>query len=89
LAQKLLSDTIVVLKGLSLLRKIRQLKADLRRAGFVEHADRGKGGHGMWFHPVVTGVSVNLSGRDGDDAQPYQERQVRDAIVQVSEETSS
>ncbi|MBA3415976.1 MAG: type II toxin-antitoxin system HicA family toxin, partial [Chloroflexia bacterium] len=32
-------------------RKIRQLESDLRRAGFVERTDRGKGSHRVWTHP--------------------------------------
>lgn len=63
-------------------RKIRQLKADLRRAGFVL-TDRGKGSHEVWEYPAVTIASVTLSGRDGADARPYQERDVRLAIESV------
>ena len=59
-------------------RKVRQLAADLRRAGFVEDTDRGKGSHRVWEHP--TGVRVGLAGRSGGDAQDYQEKQVREAI---------
>jgi predicted RNA binding protein YcfA (HicA-like mRNA interferase family) len=62
-------------------RKIRQLKADLRRAGFVEVPRRGKGSHTIWKHRQ-TGAQVNLAGADGSDAQQYQEREVRDAITQ-------
>ncbi len=61
-------------------RKIRQLKQDLRRAGFRQVPGRGKGDHSWWEHPAVPDYPVNLDGRDGDDAQPYQERQVRGAI---------
>jgi predicted RNA binding protein YcfA (HicA-like mRNA interferase family) len=64
-------------------RKLRQLKADLRKAGFIEESDRGKGSHGRWIHPEVTGSSVHLSGHDGDDARHYQERNVREAIAKV------
>jgi predicted RNA binding protein YcfA (HicA-like mRNA interferase family) len=61
-------------------RKIRQLKADLRRAGFAEQTGRGKGSHSLWVNPRLTGVTVVLAGQDGDDAKTYQERQVRAAI---------
>ncbi len=64
-------------------RKLRQLQADLRKAGFVEESDRGKGSHGRWMHPEVAGSSVHLSGHDGDDARHYQERSVREAIAKV------
>ena len=63
-------------------RKIRQLKADLRKAGFVERP--GKGSHTNWAHPLVPN-SVTLSGHDGDDAKTYQEKSVREALEQLSE----
>jgi len=61
-------------------RKIRELKADLRRAGFVMRP--GKGSHTRWQHPLL-GRQVTLSGGNGDDAQRYQERQVRTALETV------
>ena len=61
-------------------RKLRQLRSDLRRAG-LELTDRGKGSHEVWEHPDVPDASVTLSGHDGDDAKPYQERDVRRAIA--------
>jgi predicted RNA binding protein YcfA (HicA-like mRNA interferase family) len=57
-------------------RKIRLLIADLERAGFVNRG--GKGSHRNFIHP--TGARVTLSGNPGNDAQPYQERQVRRRI---------
>jgi predicted RNA binding protein YcfA (HicA-like mRNA interferase family) len=60
-------------------RKIRELKADLRQAGFTEVKGRGKGSHTVWTHPKYKGI-VTLSGQDGDDADRYQEKQVRAAI---------
>lgn len=62
-------------------RKIRELKADLRRAGFVEVPRRGKGSHAIWKH-AASGAQVNFAGADGSDTQHYQEREVRDAIIQ-------
>ena len=61
-------------------RKIRQLKSDLRDAGFVELPGRGKGSHTVWAHPEHTDVTVTLSGQDGEDAKRYQESQVIEAI---------
>ncbi len=55
-------------------RKIRELKADLRRAGFVEQS--GNGSHTGWRHPLLPD-KVTLAGNDGDDAKPYQEKQLR------------
>jgi predicted RNA binding protein YcfA (HicA-like mRNA interferase family) len=54
-------------------RKIPQLKAELRHAGFILH--RAKGSHTRWVHPSITDYVV-ISGNDGDDAKPYQERDV-------------
>ena len=59
-------------------KKIRQLKGMLRKAGFKQRP--GKGSHTRWWHPKVPAVKVTLSGNDGDDAKPYQEQQVEDAI---------
>ena len=57
-------------------RKVRQLIADLEKAGFVSRG--GKGSHRNYLHP--TGARVTLSGQSGQDALPYQERQVRRQI---------
>ncbi|MDE0018236.1 MAG: type II toxin-antitoxin system HicA family toxin [Candidatus Poribacteria bacterium] len=54
-------------------RKIRQLISDLRKAGFINI--RGKGSHRTYEHP--TGLIVVISGNLGDDAKPYQEKQVK------------
>jgi hypothetical protein len=56
-------------------RKIRELRADLRRASFVWRP--GKGSHGVWTHPLHPDVRISLAGNDGDDAKEYQERDVR------------
>ncbi len=61
-------------------RKIRELKAELRRAGFAVRP--GKGSHTVWKHPLGQ-QRVTLAGGDGDDAQGYQERQVRAALDEV------
>jgi predicted RNA binding protein YcfA (HicA-like mRNA interferase family) len=64
-------------------RKIRQLKSDLRKLGFVENSRGGKGSHGKWTHPLLPGLTVVLSGQDGDDAAPYQERDLRNALKRL------
>lgn len=64
-------------------RKIRQLKADLKRAGFILRPERGKGSHSTWAHPAVAGTTVVLSGKDGNDAKSYQERDVHAALEKV------
>lgn len=70
----------VTLRGVP--RKIRQLVADLERAGFVR-VPGGKGSHRKFRHPTLSG-SLILSGQDGDDAHHYQEKQVRNAIREAS-----
>lgn len=66
-------------------RKIRQLKADLRRAGFVLDPRRGKGSHTVWVHEHDPAIDVVVSGHDGADAKYYQEREVREAIARAEE----
>jgi len=64
-------------------RKIRQLKADLRKAGAYQVAQEGS--HTKWKHPLVEVSTLILSGHDGDDAKPYQEKAVRDLLRQIAE----
>lgn len=63
-------------------KKIRELKQMLQQAGFKLIPKRGKGSHTMWQHPRYKG-SITLSGKDGKDANPYQEKDVERAIRQV------
>ena len=58
-------------------KKVRELRADMRRAGWS--ITRQRGSHETWYHPLIT-VPVVLAGKDGDDADGYQEREVRAAI---------
>jgi predicted RNA binding protein YcfA (HicA-like mRNA interferase family) len=69
-------------------RKKRQLKADLRRAGFVVDKNRGKGSHTIWEHSQFPDITVALSGHDGDDADHYEEKLVRLAIADVKKRLS-
>jgi predicted RNA binding protein YcfA (HicA-like mRNA interferase family) len=57
-------------------RKIRELILALERAGFINRG--GKGSHKNYEHPG--GARITLSGQVGDDAKPYQEREVRRTI---------
>lgn len=63
-------------------RKIRQLIRDLDRAGFVNRG--GRGSHRNFEHP--SGGRVTISGQEGDDAKPYQERAVQNAIAESATE---
>ena len=57
--------------------KIREIIADLERAGFVNRG--GKGSHRNFVHPRVT-KPVTISGSPGDEAKRYQVRAVQLAI---------
>jgi len=61
--------------------KVRELKASLAKAGFVKRP--AKGSHTMWVHPEFPKSSVTVSGQNGDDAQKYQIRDVRNALQKV------
>jgi predicted RNA binding protein YcfA (HicA-like mRNA interferase family) len=57
--------------------KIKQPIKELENAGFVNRG--GKGSHRNFVHPKVA-KPVTISGKVGDDALRYQERDVRKAI---------
>ena len=65
-------------------RKIRELVRALERAGFVDRG--GRSSHRNYEHP--RGGRVTISGQLGDDAKPYQEREVKSA-VEASKEPPS
>lgn len=57
-------------------RKIKELILELEQAGFINRG--GKGSHRNYEHQK--GIRVTISGQLGDDAKPYQEREVRRKI---------
>lgn len=57
-------------------RKIRELIRDLERGGFTNRG--GKGSHRNFEHP--NGAHTTLSGKSGDDAKRYQEREIKRVI---------
>ncbi len=61
-------------------KKIRELKAMLLKAGFTYRS--GKGSHTVWSHPLLE-YSLTMSGKDGADADRYQEKDVRNALRDV------
>ena len=63
--------------------KVRQLKASLARAGFIERS--AKGSHTFWFHSVYSELKVTVSGQNGADAQKYQIKDVRDVLKRLEE----
>lgn len=62
-------------------RKLKELRAELRRAQFF--IDHQTGSHQVWKHERLADTLVNIAGRDGADAKPYQERDVRTALQRV------
>jgi predicted RNA binding protein YcfA (HicA-like mRNA interferase family) len=60
--------------------KVRELIAELRRAGFDDRG--GKGSHRNFVHPNVT-RPITISGKAGDDAMIYQVRAVQRAIEEA------
>jgi predicted RNA binding protein YcfA (HicA-like mRNA interferase family) len=65
-------------------RKLRELRSDLRKAGFV--LARQRGSHQVWQFPGLGGAEIVLSGGDGDDAKPYQERDVQRVVERAMKE---
>jgi predicted RNA binding protein YcfA (HicA-like mRNA interferase family) len=63
-------------------RKIRELVKDLCDAGFDLISSAGKGSHRKFKHSNYRGF-VTLSGKDGEDAKKYQEKQVAKAVEEV------
>ena len=57
-------------------RKVRQLIAELKKAGFVDRG--GKGSHRNFIHP--SGAKCTISGKEGADALRYQEKALKEAI---------
>ena len=64
-------------------RKICEVRADLRQAGFA--IDHQSGSHQVWKHPILPGISAVIAGSDGADAKPYQETQLRRALQALRE----
>lgn len=60
--------------------KIRELKKQLRDAGFLER--QAKGSHTVWYFPN-TPIRVTVAGNDGKDAKKYLEDDIRRKIALV------
>lgn len=61
-------------------RKIKQLIKDLEQAGFITRS--GKGSHRNFVHPNLS-KPITISGKPGDDAKHYQEKEVKKAIEEA------
>jgi len=64
-------------------RKLRELKAQIARAGFVYLPKRGKGSHERWRHPLLK-KTLTISGKDGSDVPPYLEKQVAQLLLELA-----
>ncbi len=62
-------------------KKIRDLIRELKRVGFVDRG--GRGSHRNFTH--TKGTRITLSGNVSHDAKRYQERDVENAILEVTE----
>ncbi len=58
-------------------KKVRELKRLVSKAGFVLKPGRGKGSHSYWLHPLLPREPITIPGKDGSDAKPYLEKEVK------------
>ncbi|MBC5796146.1 type II toxin-antitoxin system HicA family toxin [Sphaerospermopsis sp. LEGE 00249] len=65
-------------------RKIRELKAEIARKGFVYLPKRGKGSHERWKHPLLR-KTLTIPGKDGDDVPLYLEKQLTKLLTELEE----
>jgi predicted RNA binding protein YcfA (HicA-like mRNA interferase family) len=65
-------------------RKIRELKAQIAREGFVYQPKRGKGSHERWQHPRLA-QTLTIPGKDGDDVPRYLEKQLAEQLAKLDE----
>lgn len=65
-------------------RKIRELKIQLAREGFIYLPKRGKGSHERWRHPLLR-KTLTISGKDGDDVPIYLEKQLQRLLADLEE----
>jgi predicted RNA binding protein YcfA (HicA-like mRNA interferase family) len=63
-------------------RKLRELIRELKLLGFVDRG--GKGSHRNFYH-LDCPYPVTLSGKESDDAKPYQEKALRLARKEIED----
>ena len=61
-------------------KRIREIKQIARQAGFILQKGRGKGSHTYWIHPKIPSIPLTISGKDGDDAPRYLEKELIQAL---------
>jgi predicted RNA binding protein YcfA (HicA-like mRNA interferase family) len=62
-------------------RRIHELKADLRRAGFEWRP--GKGSHTIWTHPSLPGYRLTIAGNDDDLDGRCQEQTIHKVLARL------
>ena len=62
-------------------KKIRELKSLLKKAGFIYRC--AKGSHTRWCHPLLPEDPITISGKDGDDAKIYIEKEVNEKLAKL------
>ncbi len=65
-------------------RKIRELKAQIAREGFVYLPKHGKGSHERWRHPLLR-KTLTIPGKNGDDVPIYLEKQLAKLLTVLEE----
>ena len=63
-------------------RKIRELKAQMAREGFVKLPKRSKGSHERWKHLKIR-ETMTISGKDGSDVPRYLEKQLATLLIRL------
>jgi predicted RNA binding protein YcfA (HicA-like mRNA interferase family) len=66
-------------------KKVRVLKKMVKKSGYVYQPGRGKGSHSFWEHPLMPDEPLTISGKDGDDARPYIEKEVERVLKKLEE----
>ena len=64
-------------------KKIRELKKQLRKAGF--ECKRIRGSHERWIHDDLPELPITVAGKDSEDAKPYLEKLVATALKKLDE----
>ena len=66
-------------------KKVRELKAMVKKAGYILQPGRGKGSHTFWKHPLLPEEPLTIPGQDGDDAPLYLERAIQRVLKKIEE----
>ncbi|WOO43173.1 type II toxin-antitoxin system HicA family toxin [Rubellicoccus peritrichatus] len=63
-------------------RKVRELLKAYRKAGAAIDTASGKGSHRKITHSDYSGMVI-VSGKDGEDAKPYQEKDLKKFLEDI------